>query len=153
VKLAAPLILAAHAAILPTLPGWDRVAVYEGAAIAADDVPEWVTLGYVAGSDGPAVSLEPVPARQSQTREGGTISCQLIVAADDVPAARARVFDLLTAWSAWLAADRTLAAGGQAVLLSTSDLHLAIDVVLATTRAGATANAVVTITYEATTYG
>jgi hypothetical protein len=149
VKLAAPLILAAHAATLPTLDGWDGVAVYEGAAVRGDDVTEWVTLGYVAGVDGPTISLEPAPAGQSQTREAGTIACQLISAGPDVPTVRGRVFDLIASWSSWLAADRDL--GG--VLLSTTDLHLSVDLALATTRAGATGNATVSITYAATTYG
>jgi hypothetical protein len=155
VKLAAPLILAAHASTLPTLDGWgadgDRpaVAVYEGAALRRDDVDQYVTVGYVAGADGPTLALEPVPSGQGQTREAGTVACQLIVGGPDVPTARARVFDLLEPWAQWLATDRTL--GG--VLLSSTDLHLSADVALATTRAGATANAVVTITYAATTYG
>jgi hypothetical protein len=153
VKLAAPLILAAHAATLPTLDGWGKVAVFEGAAVRGYDVTEWVTLGYVAGADGPTISLEPAPAGQSQTREAGTIACQLISAGPDVPAVRGRVFDLITSWSSWLAADRTLVVDGKAQLLSTTDLHLSVDLALATTRAGATGSATVTITYAAITYG
>jgi hypothetical protein len=72
----------------------------------------------------------------------------VLVAGDDVTAARARIFDLLADWSAWLVADRTL--GGR---LLPSEVHLSADVTLATTRTGATAAAVVTITYTATTYG
>lgn len=147
--LAAPLIIAAHVATLPTLDGWAGVAVYEGAAPRRDDVREWCTVGYVAGSDGPAVTLEPLPNAQRQTFESGSVASQIVVAAADVAAARARVFDLLAPWSAWLVADRTLGA----VLLAGSELHLAVDVTLAATRAGATAAAAVTITYSATTYG
>lgn len=159
-NLAAPLVLAAHVAKLPTLPGWaadaDRaaVAVYEGAAVRRDDVREWATVGYVAGADGPVVVLEPVRAGQGQTTEAGSVTSQLVVGADTVAAARDRVFDLLAAWAGWLAEDRTLAdADGRARLLPGSDVHLAVDVTLITTRAGATANAVVTATYQATTYG
>ena len=147
-KLAAPLIIGAHVDVLPTLPGWDGVTVLEGAPLQRDELREYATVGYVAGADGPVVSLEPTPATQGQAREAGTVTSQLIVAAADVAAARARVFALLAAWAQWLAADSTL--GGQ--LLKGSDLHLAVDVALATTRGGATANAVVTITYTATTY-
>jgi hypothetical protein len=148
-RLAAPLIRAAHAAKLPTLTGWGGVAVYEGAALRRDDVREWATIGYVAGDTGPAITLEPVPTAQgAQNRETGTITSQVLVAGDDVTAARARIFDLLADWAAWLVADRTL--GGR---LLPSEVHLSADVALATTRAGATAAAVVTITYTATTYG
>lgn len=148
-KLAAPGILAAHVTNLPTLDGWDTVAVSEGAALRQDDVREYLTLGYVAGSTDPAVSLEPVSPAQGQTREAGSIVSQLVVAAADVAAARTRTFDLLTAWVAWLASDRTI--GG--AVLANSDAHLVADVALATTRSGATANALVTITYTAVTYG
>jgi hypothetical protein len=153
--LAAPLIIAAHVAKLPTLPGWiagaDRpaVPVYEGAALRRDDLREWVTLGFVAGQDGPALSFEAISTAQNSTRDVGSITCQLVTARADVAAARARVFELLTPWSAWITTDRTL--GG--TLTAGSELHLAVDVALATTRAGATANALVTITYTALTYG
>ena len=147
-KLAAPLIVGAHVDVLPSLPGWSGVAVLEGAPLRRDDLREYATVGYVAGADGPTLALEPVPASQGQTREAGTVASQLIVAAADVATARTRVFALLASWAQWLADDQTL--GG--ALLKGSDLHLAVDVALATTRAGATANAVVTITYAATTY-
>jgi hypothetical protein len=147
--LAAPLILAAHAATLPTLPGWDGVRVYEGAVMRRDDLQEWVSVGFVADQDSPTISLEPVPNAQGENREAGEVVCQLLTARRDVPTARARVFELLAPWAAWLVADRTL--GG--VLLAGSELHLRASVALATTRNGATGDALVTITYSATTYG
>lgn len=152
--LAAPAIIAAHATKLPTLAGWGAagarpaVAVFEGAAVRRDDVREWLTIGYVADADDPTVSLEPVPDAQGQTREAGTIVSQLIVGGADVATARARVFELVAPWAAWLVADRTL--GG--ALLPNSQTRLTADVALATTRAGATGNALVTVTYTATTY-
>lgn len=147
--LAAPAIIAAHVADLPGLDAWAGVPVYEGAAPRRDDVREWATIGYVAGDTGPTVTLEPIPAAQGQqNRETGTITCQITAAAADVPAARARIFDLLADWAAWLVADRTL--GGR---LLPSEVHLSADVTIPTTRAGATADAIVTITYTATTYG
>jgi hypothetical protein len=159
-RLAAPLIIAAHVAHLPTLDGWnaadDRpaVRVYEGGRPDRSDARRWVTVGYVAADDGPAVHLEPTHDRQSQNREVGTILCELIVAAADVSTARAAVFELLLPWSGWIATDPTLRdPDGQAMLLPGSALTLAADVTLTTTRGGATASAVVTITYSAVTYG
>jgi hypothetical protein len=151
--LSAPRIIAAHVATLPTLPGWQQVPVYEGAALRRDDVREWCTVGHVAGTDDATVSFEPGPTSQGQTRETGTITSQIVVAAADAATARARVFDLVAAWAAWLSTDRTLHIGDEPQLLTGSDLRLAADVALATTRAGATAGAVVTITYTAITYG
>jgi hypothetical protein len=149
VKLAAPLIIAAHAATLPTLDGWADVAVYEGQATRRDDVRQWVTLGYVAGDDGPAVHVEPSTNGQRQNIEAGSIACSLVATAADVAAARGAVFALLEPWTEWLATDRTL----DAVLLPDSSLSLVADVALVTTRNGGTATAVVTITYSANTYG
>lgn len=158
--LAAPVIVAAHAAHLPTLEGWgsdgDRpaVLVFEGPSPRRDDLRRWCTIGYLSGDDGPAVHLEPTHDAQRQNREAGSIACGLVVAAPDVPAARAAVFDLLTPWSGWLQSDPTLRdVDGQPRLLPGSSLSLVVDVANVTTRAGATASAVVTITYTARTYG
>jgi hypothetical protein len=145
---------------LPTLPGWgaagDRpaVQVYEGARLSRDDGGRYVTVGYIAGDDGPAVHTEPVTAGQGQNREAGSIASNLIVTAADVAAARAAAFDLIASWAQWLVDDPTMRdAGGQAQLLPTSTASLVFDVVLTTTRAGATASAIVTVTYNAHTYG
>jgi hypothetical protein len=153
-KLAAPLVIAAHMETLPTLPGWDTVAVFEGAFTRRDDIPRWATVGYVPNADGPAVHAEPVPDGQGQNHEEGTVACSMVVTGADVPAARAASFDLLAAWGQWLATDRTLTgAGGQARLLAGSTAHLIADLALTTTRAGGTASALVMITYTARTYG
>jgi hypothetical protein len=160
VRLAAPLIIAAHVAKLPTLEGWaadgdrPRVVVYEGAATKRDDVRRYCTVGYVAGDDGPAVHSEPVRTSQEQNTEGGSIASNLVVTGPNVATARTAAFDLISAWADWLAADRTMPdANGQAQLLPTSTASLIFDVVLTTTRAGATASAIVTVTYNAHTYG
>jgi hypothetical protein len=160
VKLAAPLIIAAHVAKLPTLPGWtgdgDRpaVTVYEGARTDRSDTRRYVTVGFVSGDDGPAVHSEPETTSQGQNREAGSIASNLVVTGPDVATARGAAFDLLASWAAWLATDRTMPdAGGQAQLLPQSTASLVFDVVLTTTRAGATASAIVTVTYTAHTYG
>jgi hypothetical protein len=160
VKLAAPLIIAAHVAHLPTLPGWTgdgtrpAVAVYEGQRLDRGDGGRYVTVGYVAGDDGPAVHTEPETTGQGQNAEAGSIACNLVVTAPDVAGARAAAFDLIASWAQWLATNPTMPDGnGQAQLLPTSRAALVFDVVLTTTRAGATASAVVTITYTAHTYG
>lgn len=153
-RLAAPLVIAAHVETLPTLPGWDTVNVFEGAFTRSDDMPRWATVGYVPKADGPAVHFEPVSDGQGQNHEEGTIACSLIVTGADVPAVRTSSTDLLAAWAQWLATDRTMTgAGGQARLLAGSAAHLIADVALTTTRAGGTASALVTITYTARTYG
>lgn len=159
-KLAAPLIIAAHVANLPTLPGWgadgDRpaVTVYEGSRTDRSDTRRYCTVGFVAGDDGPAVHTEPVTSGQGQNREAGSITSNLVVAERDVATARAAVFELVESWAQWLATDRTMPdANGQAQLLPTSTASLVFDVVLTTTRAGATASAIVTVTYIAHTYG
>lgn len=159
-RIAAPLIIDAHLERLPLLEGWgadgDRpaVRVFEGAREVRADVRRWVTVGYLSGDAGPAVHLEPVHDAQSQNREAGSIGCELIIGAADVATARQAAFDLLAPWSGWLQREPTLPdAGGTARLMPGSSLSLVGDVLLATTRQGATATAVVTITYNAVTYG
>lgn len=155
IRLAAPAIVAAHVAALPTLAGWGAaggfpVRVFEGAPLTREGLRRWCTVGFVLGDDAAdVVHLEPVVTAQQQTREAGSISSNLVVAAADVAAARAAIFPLLAAWAVWLRADAVGAAG----LLPGSQLTLAADVTLTTTRAGGTANAVVTTSYTATTYG
>jgi len=158
VILAAPLIIAAHLATLPTLDGWSAddptgrpaVQVFDGPRLDRGDMRRWCTVGFVPGADGPAVHLEPETNGQRQNLEVGSVDCSLVVAAADVPTARTAVFDLLAAWSQWLSTDRTLT--GRLLAGSTTTLG-GVDVALATTRAGGTASAVVTVTYQARTYG
>jgi len=149
VKLAAPLIIAAHVAHLPTLTGWSGVDVYEGQVTSRDAATRYVTVGYVAGIDGPTVHVAPVTDGQRKNRETGSVGCALVVADTDIAAARAAVFGLLEPWAEWVATDRSLAG----VLLADSVVELVADVALITTRAGATATATVTLTYTAHTYG
>lgn len=148
-RLAAPGIIAAQVAALPTLPGWGAVRVFEGAPLTREGLRRWCTVGYVPGDDGPAVHLEPVVTAQAQTTEAGSILSHLVVGAADVAAARAVIFPLLAGWAAWLRADAIPAAG----LLPGAYLALLADVTLTTTRAGGTATAVVTTSYTASTYG
>jgi hypothetical protein len=159
-RLAAPLIIDAHLQRLPALTGWaadgDRpaVAVFDGPRPDRSDVRRWVTVGYLTGENAPAVHLEPAHTAQSQNAESGSIGCELTVAGPDLGASRSALFDLLTPWSGWLQREPTLPdEQGKARLMPGSSLSLVVDVVNRPTRAGATAVAVVTITYSAVTYG
>ena len=152
-KLAAPLIIAAHAAKLPTLTPWQptgnraAVVIAEGPVSRRDDVPEWLSLGYVSNADA-ATSFEAVSDAQGSTRDAGSITSQLVVAAADVPTARARTFELLEAWQQWLHTDRTLAGA-----VTQFDGHLLADVAFDTTRGGGRAITTVSVSYRAITYG
>lgn len=148
-RLAAPLIIAAHVATLPTLTGWSAVVVTDGPRVSRDHLDRYATIGYIPGDDGPSLHLEPRPGAQQQTTEAGSIACALVVRGDDVPSARATLLDLLVPWADWLRADATL--GG--VLLAGSVLTLAADVTPSVPRGGGAASAVVSISYTATTYG
>lgn len=154
-KLAAPLIIAAHLVKLPTLPAFaangtrDAVVVGDGPLLRDDDPAEWLTLGYVSTSaSGPATSFEAVTDAQGSTRDAGSFTSELLVAAGDMPAARARTFALLQEWQQWLGTDRTL--GGA---VTSGEAHLRVDVTLDTTPGGARTISLVTVTYRATTYG
>lgn len=155
-KLAAPLIIAAHLGKLPTLPAWqavngtrDAVVIGDGPLLRADDPAEWLSVGYVStGGGAPATTFEAVTDAQGSTRDAGSVSSELVVAAADVPTARARTFALLQEWQQWLSTDRTI--GGA---VTSGEAHLLVDVALDVTRGGGRAISVVTVTYRATTYG
>lgn len=153
---AAGLILAAHAAKLPTLTGWGAngstpaVDVVEGPRMRQDSATRYLTLGHVPGDDGAAVSFVPLPEEQNDLRESGSIGCALYVAGSDVPTARAALLALLNPWAAWLADDRKM--GNR--LLGDSEAHLEVDLSLGLNRnSGGIATARVVIVYTAHTYG
>lgn len=155
-KLAAPLIVDGLVELLPQRPSWaaagDRAAVFvsDGPAVRADDTREWCTVGYVAETTDAALSFEAVPDAQGSSREAGAVVSGLVVAGDDIAAARQRTAVLLQEWADLLHRDRTL--GGR--LLAGSEAHLSADVALGQSRGGGgLATTLVVVNYRAVTYG
>jgi hypothetical protein len=143
-----PLVVQRLAALLPTLPGWSSVAVFDGPPIAANDDSIYFTVGYVDG----------VPAGTASTSEAGggffndevgQVVSQLVVntGSTDVSAARAQVFALYDALDASVKADRTL--GG--VLQGGATSALSYEVQYVSNRQGVAVALIVTVSYQTTT--
>lgn len=135
--------------VLPTLPGWSGVPVYDGPPVTADAPPTYVTVGFVLGED--------FGGSYEQTRNGdggwqgalveaGTVRCEVVSATGnvDLPAVRTKTFALVDSWEEWVSADETLG-----VLGASSVSSLAVDVVPAQTTAGSSQRLAVTLTYLA----
>jgi hypothetical protein len=145
-----PLVKRRLVALLPTLPGWATVTVYDGPPVTADAPTEFCTVGYVEGEDFGG-SYEQTRngegAWQGALQETGTVRCELALGSGDpadLPALEVRAFALVDAWEAWVSADETLGVLGKA---STSSL--AVDVQPVQNTGGAAQRLTVTLTYLA----
>jgi hypothetical protein len=138
--------LVAH---LPTLPGWEQVAVYDGPPVTGDAPTAFVTVGFVASEDF-AGSYEQTRngdgGWQGALEESGTVRSELIcVTGDtDLPGERADAFALVDAWEAWVSSDETLGVLGRSSIAS-----LSVDVQPAQTTGGAVQRLTVTLSYLA----
>lgn len=140
-----PQVLARLVAHLPTLPGWQNVAVYDGQPVTGDNPGTFVTVGFVEGEDF-AGSYEQTRPTAWDVEEAGTIRSRLIATAGDVDIAarRAQVFALADEWEKWVTANPTLG-----VLNPSSSADLAVDVEPVQNSAGSAVALIVTLTYLA----
>lgn len=135
--------------LLPTLPEWGDVVVYDGPPVTADVPAAYVTVGFVVGEDF-AGSYEQTrngdDGWQGCLEESGTIRSELVCATGDVDiaAVEARAFELVDAWEAWVSADETLG-----VLKGTASASLAVDVQPLQSSDGSSVRLTVTLTYLA----
>jgi hypothetical protein len=134
--------------LLPTLPGWYGVDVFDGPTVTGDAPTDYASVGYVQ-LEGSAGSYEF--ERHSDgwgTTELGAVRCEVVTAAGDtdIVGARARAFALIDALEASIRADQTLG-----VLPTASTCRLVVDVLPAQTTAGAVQRLAFTVEYTATT--
>jgi hypothetical protein len=142
-----PLLLDRLVVLLPTLPGWTGVVVYDGEPVTSEYPPEYVTVGFVPGEDFGG-SFEQT--RNAETgwegclSESGTVRSEIVVWSGDsnqLAAHRARAFALVDAWEAEVSRDESLGVLGRPATSS-----LAVDV-QPVQENGAAARLVVTLTY------
>ena len=134
--------------LLPTLPDWSGVTVYDGPPVTADAPPEYVTVGFVDGVDFGG-TYEQARGPGDCPEELGTVRSEVVAwtGDTDLPGLRARGFELVNAWERALHNDPTLG-----VLPQGSTASLAVDVAPAQTTAGAVQRLTVTLTYTARCY-
>ncbi len=143
-----PRLLDRLVVLLPTLPGWSGVVVYDGEPVTSEYPPEYVTVGFAPGEDFGG-SYEQTRngdgGWQGALEESGTIRSELVVwsgDSDQLPAHRARAFALVDAWEAEVSRDERLG-----VLGPSSTSSLAVDVQPAQTGDGSAQRLIVTLSY------
>lgn len=140
-----PSVVARLIAHLPTLPGWSGVEVFDGPPVTRSAPSDYVTVGFVVGEDFGG-SYEQSRPGAFDVEEAGTVRCELVSTTGDVDLAgrRARAFQLVDAWEAWVTANPTLG-----VLLPSSSASLAVDVQPIQDGSSATQRLTVTVSYLA----
>lgn len=139
-----PLVVQRLLVMLPALPGWSGVKVYDGLPVTGDAPSDYVTVGYV--SSDVAGSYQTVMSPDGyQWEETGVVRSELAsVSGDgDLSEVRGRMFGLLDALDASIRADRTL--GG--VLSREATTELVVDVMSVQNSAGAAQSVVFTVHY------
>lgn len=120
--------------LLPTLPGWSGVPVFDGPPVTGEVPQAYCTVGFAFEEDS-AGSFEHERAGNGfQLEETGGVRCELVatVGETDLARVRALAFDLLDEVEKTIRADQTLG-----VLPPASTTNLAVDVVPAQTTTGA----------------
>jgi hypothetical protein len=138
-----PLVVDRLVALLPTLPGWSQVTVYDGPPATADTPTSFITVGYVPGEDF-AGTCEQSYLPGGLLSEIGSVRCELAVwSGDDALAShRAAAFALIDALGA-------VVGGTLGVLPQGSSTSLSVDPQPVQNAAGSAQRAVVTVNYTA----
>jgi len=104
-----PLVVHRLVTLLPTLPGWEQVVVFDGPPITGDDPNQWCTVGYIA--DDKAGNYTTTQHDDGFSRhETGEVRSEVVcnTGDDDLAGVRGRMFALLDAVDAAVRADRRL---------------------------------------------
>lgn len=139
-----PVVHARLVALLPTLPGWSDVQVFDGPPITGDSPTDYVTVGY-AVDEGSAGSFSHERSGGGyQVEETGTVRCELVSLGGetDLLEVRASAFALMDALEVAIRTDQTLGVMPQG---STSALD--VDVVPSQTNRGAQQRLPFTVRY------
>lgn len=143
-----PLIVAHLVELLPTLPGWDQVTVFDGPPITGDDPPSYATVGYVENDQAGTYTQVQDPDGFSR-QEGGDVRSQLVCRTgdDDLAGMRTLLFSLVDALDDHIRADRRL----DGVLSPQGTSELVVDVLSLQTETGTAQTAVIALHYTTIT--
>lgn len=132
-------------ALLPTLPGWAGVSVYNGPVVTGDAPTSFATVGFVPGEDFGG-SYEQERGAGDAPLEVGTVRTEIVVSdgGTDLPAVESRAFALMDAWQAEVDRDPRLG-----VLRQGSTSALTVDVQPSQTTGGAVQRLTATLSYTA----
>jgi hypothetical protein len=135
--------------LLPSLPAFAGVPVYDGQPITNDAPTAWVSVGYVI-DDTAGQFAQVRDTSDFATIETGDIKCHLaaVDGGTDLPATRSKAFGLLAAWQAALDADQTI--GG--AIPAGSVVNLSTAVLDPQNTQGSATSLLVTVNYQTLTY-
>jgi hypothetical protein len=135
--------------LLPSLPAFAGVPVYDGRPISQDNPAAWVTVGFVI-DDTAGQFAQVRDTSDFATIETGDIKCHLVAVdgGTDLPATRSKAFGLLAAWQAALEGDPTIGGAipdGSVITLTTAVLD-------PQNQQGSATSLLVTVNYQTLTY-
>ena len=138
-----PLVVDRLVALLPTLTGWDQVAVFDGPPTTGDDPNNYCTVGYVEDDQGGTYDSVQHP-NGFQYEETGEVRSQLVCRTgdDDLAGMRALLFSLADALDDAIRADRRLG-----VLSPQGTSELVVDVLSVSNESGIAQAAVIALRY------
>lgn len=121
-----PAVIARLLVLMPTLPGWSQMGVFDGHPVTADPTLDYVTVGYTPADDHGGSFVQVRNGDGESTDESGDVRCHLACQAGDtdLSAVRARAFAYVEPLRKALHDDQTL--GG--TLSVNATLALAADV-------------------------
>ncbi len=131
--------------LLPTLPGWSGVEVFDGPPVSQGAPSAYCTVGYVLDEGSGGTFNQELGTVDGLREESGEVRCELVVSTGDVDIAsvRSAAGDLVDALDAALRADQSL--GG--VLIGTPTLVLAADFLPVQNAAGASLRVAFSVQY------
>lgn len=143
-----PNVAAGLVALLPTLPGWQQVSVFDGPPVSSDTPTDWVTVGFLEGDVAGTYTVMQDPSGFMYA-EAGEVRCHLACNSGDTDLSqvRGRAFGLANALDTAIRGDRTL--GG--VLPPESSVELAVDVQSVQDPKGSAQALVLTVRYTTVT--
>ncbi len=144
--LAWPKIPPAILALLPTLPDWTGVEMYDGPPVTASAPPAYCTVGFVLEEASAGDWEQTVGIVDGLLDETGAVRCELVLTTGDVDLAsvRTRAINLMDALSSALIADQTL--GG--VLAHGCTVTLSGDFLPVQNPSGATIRVAFSVSYS-----
>lgn len=144
-----PDVYAGLLALLPTLPAFASVPVYDGQPITQDAPLAWVSIGYVTDDTAGQFTQSRDPS-DFATTEIGEIKCHLaaVDGGNDLSVTRTAAYALLGAWQTAMQNDCTLAGH----IPAGSVLEMTTHVLDPQNQQGSATSLLVTVTYQTLTY-
>ena len=140
-----PPVVTAMVGILPTLPGWSGVQVFDGPPNTEQEFGSYITVGHQVGSDTGGSFTQDYADDGIFWQEAGDVVCRLVVQTgdNDLPTVRTNLFALLDPLQQHLQADRWL--GG--VLSADGWSNLTVDPLVVEDSSGTAMSLLITLHY------